>query len=202
MPRLCHHQQDVGAIISGAVPRGTSPAVPVPLPARGAGCLCLLALSTGPPPAALAMQIPQLSSRTDEPFPRKNKKRLLYVAEKPDCDNVASAGLGYFILARSLCKFKQQRTGSGLVAGSGISGALFSQQSPLCQRAACELWPRSRHARLRPYRPRIRFTRQGVKLGRNSGPGARTREGTPGSAAASLQERGAAAASLYPEYCC
>lgn len=47
-----------------------------------------------------------------------------------NCDNVASAGLGYFILARSLCKFKQQQTGSAVVAGRGISGTLFCKQNP------------------------------------------------------------------------
>lgn len=96
------------------------------------GCLFLLALNSNAPANASPCQAnPAALWIHKRPFPSREKKRGSFMwLKEQDCDNVAGAGLGYFILARRLRKFKQQQTGFAVVSGRGISAALFCKRNP------------------------------------------------------------------------
>lgn len=79
---------------------------------------------------ALAVPTLQLFGYTNEPFLGKNGS-FMRLKER-DCDKGASPGLGYVLLARSLCKFKQQQQQNRLYSCSSkrTSGTLFCQPKP------------------------------------------------------------------------
>lgn len=116
MLHTCVHfsHADNGAIqgfplpLMGTIPRATGFAVvaarPLTREAQGSSMLARgnnATAHSGPGDANVA------ALRDTQPsLPFKNAS-FMWLNEH-DCDNVTSSGQGYFILARSLCKFKQQ----------------------------------------------------------------------------------------------